>query len=72
MATISISDKRDYIKEVYKNSPGFCHRVDKMSDNQIIAIYFSLLNREGKKNDKKQVKMKIEEPPKYVQIELDI
>lgn len=49
---MSVEQMRDYIKEVYKNSPGFCYRVDRMHGNQIIAIYHNLINRKPNTNKK--------------------
>lgn len=44
MATVS---EREMIKRAYPHSPKWAARVNKMPDNQVIAIFYKL-KREGK------------------------
>lgn len=34
--------KRQLVKDAYNNSPKWCAKVDKMTDEQVIAVYFRL------------------------------
>lgn len=34
--------KRQLVKDAYNNSPTWSAKVDKMSDDQVIAVYFRL------------------------------
>ena len=47
-----IVNKREAIKGAYPNSKDFHAKVDKMSDNQVLAVYSRLMNS-AKKTDKR-------------------
>ena len=34
--------KRQLVKDAYNNSPKWCAKVDKMTDEQLMAVYFRL------------------------------
>ena len=46
---MSITAMRNYLKSYpkYKKSPKWLTKVDNMSDNQVIAVYYSLVNRKN-------------------------
>lgn len=45
MATVTVQMMRDYIKR--HSSDQFAKKVDKMPDNQVIAIYHRYIRRNG-------------------------
>lgn len=48
---MDVSYMRQYIKDAYGRSENWCKKVNKMGNNQVIAIYYSLLNRASKKKE---------------------
>lgn len=44
---MSVNQMRNYLKSYpkYKKSQKWSDKVDKMSDSQVIAVYYSLVNR---------------------------
>ena len=53
---MDVSYMRQYIKDAYGRSESWCKKVNKMGNNQVIAIYYSLLNRAKKKESPKEEK----------------
>ena len=51
---MEISYMRQYIKDAYGRNENWCKKVNKMPDNQVIAIYYSLLNRAKKASEPKK------------------
>ena len=45
---------RQYIKDAYGRAEEWCKKVNKMHDKQVIAVYYSILNREKKKSEPKK------------------
>ena len=41
---MDVSYMRQYIKDAYGRAEGWCKKVNRMGDKQVIAIYYSLLN----------------------------
>ena len=46
---MTVNQKREVIKGAYKNSKSWHATVDKMSDEQVVAIYIRVMNRIGSK-----------------------
>lgn len=73
---MDIINMRQYVKDAYGSgrSKRWCEKVDKMHDNQVIAIYYNLLNRNKKKVEPKKPEITKEEKPKetnFHQITID-
>lgn len=52
---MDINIVKEYVKTAYGHNENWCKRVDNMPNNQILAIYYSLLNRT--KNSSKSKKL---------------
>ena len=63
---MEVAYMRQYIKDAYGRNENWCKKVNKMQDNQVIAIYYSLLNRAKKASEPKE-----EKPEENHQITLD-
>ena len=62
---MDVSYMRQYIKDAYGRSETWCKKVNRMGDKQVIAIYYSLLNRAAKKETPKE-----EKPESFHQVTL--
>ncbi len=63
---MDVSYMRQYIKDAYGRAEGWCKKVNRMGDKQVIAIYYSLLNRAAKKKETP----KEEKPESFHQVTL--
>lgn len=63
---MEVSYMRQYIKDAYGRNENWCNKVNRMGDKQVIAIYYSLLNRAAKKKESP----KEEKPEPFHQVTL--
>lgn len=45
---MSVAQMRGYLKDRYNRAPKWCRRVDNMSDEQVMAIYFRMIRTPAK------------------------
>jgi hypothetical protein len=51
-------EMRNYIKSAYNYSSKWCNKVDRMPDNQVVAVYYSIVNQQSKKKKQAEIDRK--------------